>query len=222
MKKILVINTLLLFCSSCIAQSVEFGQLADNYKKEIKLPVDVSELDTTVVVDKALLSRLLWDKQEERAKFYANNGKLVNVTTYGKIPQEPMKWETWNKVNGQVKWFNKTFNTKAYSLGQITLDSNYHVWITRVVGFQSTYIDLYVFDKNGKLKSLVNMYEAEYESSGEPSKIASVYITSIITEEGDIKWEENRFNVHTKREYQLQPDGYFKVVKQESEGEFEL
>ena len=49
-------------------------------------------MSNTVLIEKAVLNRLLLDKQEEKAKFYANNGKLVNVTSYGKIPQEPMKW----------------------------------------------------------------------------------------------------------------------------------
>ena len=58
------------------------------------------------------------------------------------------------------------------------------------------------------------------ESSGEPSKIANVYIMSTITENGTIEWKEDRFNVKTTQ-YQLQSDGYFKVIKQRSEGEFE-
>lgn len=222
MKKILVLNMLFAFCCLCIAQSEEFNKLANSYKEEIKLPIVVTNINNKVLVDKNLLNSLLFDKQEEKAKFYSSSGKLVNVTTYGRIPQEYFEFETWKKENGEVIWFNKSFDTKAYSLGYISLDKNYYVWVTKVVCFQITYIDLYVFDKNGKLKSLVNLYEAEYESSGEPSKIANVYITSAITEDGTIKWEENRFSVKTTREYKLQPDGYFKVMKQESEGEFEL
>lgn len=221
MKKILVLNLLFLLCYSCIGQSEELSQLSDSYKKEIKLPIVVSELENHILVDKTTLNILLYDKQEEKAKFYANNEKLIKVTTYGKIDEKQFEYETWKNVDGEVKWFNKLFDTKAYSLGHITLDKNYHVWVTKVIGFQKTYIDLYVFDKNGKLKSLVNLYEAEYESSGDPSNIARVHISSSITKDGTIKWEENRFNVMTKREYQLQSDGYFKVVKQESEGEYE-
>lgn len=212
---------LLVLCCSCIAQSVELSQLAVNYRNEIKLPTVASELDNRVVVDKALLNGLLFGAPEEKAKFYASNGKLMNVTTYGAIVEKPFEYETWEKINGEVKWFNKSFDTKAYALGHIALDKNYHVWVTEIIGFQKAYIDLYVFDKNGKLKSLVNLYEAEYESSGEPSKIANVYIMSTITENGTIEWKEDRFNVKTTREYQLQSDGYFKVIKQRSEGEFE-
>lgn len=221
MKKFLVLNILFVLCCSCIAQSEEFNQLRDSYKKDIKLPVIASELDTFVMVDKGLFNDLLFDKQVEKAKFYTNNGKLVNVTTYGKIDEKPFQYETWEKVNNDVKWFNKSFDTKVYSLGHISIDKNFQVWINKVVGFQKTYIDLYVFDKNGKLKSLVNLYEAEYESNGEPSKVADVYITSTLTEDGTIIWKEDRFSVKTTREYKLQPDGYFKVVNQESEGEYE-
>jgi hypothetical protein len=221
MKKILVINMLFVFCCSCIAQSKEFRQLEDSYKKEIKLPAVTSEINSAILIDKKLLNNLLVNKQDEKAKFYTINGELFNVTTYGKVDEKPFEYETWKKENGEVKWFNKSFDTKIYALGSIDLNEKYYVWVTKVVGFQKTYIDLYVFDKSEKLKSLVNLYEAEYESNGDPSKIANVYITSTITEDGIIKWEENRFNVKIKREYQLQSDGYFKVVKQESEGEYE-
>ena len=45
MKKILVIDMLFVFCCSCIAQSEEFRQLEDSYKKEIKLPAVTSEIN---------------------------------------------------------------------------------------------------------------------------------------------------------------------------------
>lgn len=220
MKKILILNVLFAFYCSCNAQSEKFYKFTESYKKEIKLPAVASELDNLVVVDNAILNNLLFDKQEDKPKFYSYGGKLVNVTTYGKIPQEPMRWRTWADES-QTRRIEKSFDTKTYALGKIDLNEKYHIWATKVVSFQTTYIDLYVFDKNGKLKSLVNLYEAEYESIGEPSNVANVYITSTITKDGTIKWEENRFNVKTSREYQLQSDGYFKVVKQESEGEYE-
>ena len=128
--------------------------------------------------------------------------------------------ESWTNES-HVKRIEKTFDTKAFSLGQISLDKNFHIWITKVVGFQKTYIDLYVFDKNGILNLWSICMKAEYESNGEPSKVADVHITSTLTEDGTIKWKEDRFSVKTTREYKLQPDGYFKVVKQESEGEYE-
>jgi hypothetical protein len=203
-----------------MAQSDELSKLSDNYKKELKLPLLAAEVNDRIVVNKTLLNSLLIDKQEMRAKFYSSNGKLVYVTTYGKIPQTPLKWETWTDES-HTKRVEKSFDTKAYALGNIAFNKNYHVWITKIVGFQKTYIDMYVFEKNGKLKSLINLYEAEYESNGDTSKIANVYLKSTITGEGTIKWEENRFNVKTTREYKLQPDGYFKVTKQEIEGEYE-
>lgn len=221
MKKILGLNMLLMLYCLCSAQTEEFNQLKASYKKEIKLPVVASEISNPVLINKMLLNRLLFDKQKERAKFYTEDGKLVKVTTYGRIPEEPFKWDAWADKS-QTKRIIKTFETKAYALGSITLDTNYHIWVTKVVGYETTYIDLYVFDNNGNLKSLVNLYEAEYELPGDPSNIASIYITSTITENGTIEWKEERYNVKTTRVYQLQPDGYFKIIKQTSEGEFEL
>ena len=117
-------------------------------------------MDNRVVVDKALLNGLLFGARKKK-QVLSSNGKLINVTTYGAIVEKPFEYETWEKINGEVKWFNKSFDTKAYALGHINFRQNYHVWVTEIIGFQKAYIDLYVFDKNGKLKSLVNLYEAE-------------------------------------------------------------
>jgi hypothetical protein len=220
MKHTLIIVTLFILYFTSFAQSEQHIKLAEKFKNGIKLPAIVSELKPHIEIDKALLNSLLFDNQTNKAKFYAYNGNLFNVTTYGRIPLEPMKWRTWADES-HTKRIERSFDTKTYALGQVPIDENFHVWITKIVGFQKTFIDLYVFNKTGELKSLINLYEVEYESSGEPSEIASVYISSTIAEDGTIFWEENRFSVKTVREYKLQPDGYFKVVKQESEGEYE-
>ncbi len=224
MKRIIVLIILVTLLIPCIAQSEEFHKLNSSYaKNKINLPFSVINITISkpVLLDNALLNVLLFDKQEERAKFYSQSGKLFRVTTYGRIDTDPFEYETWKKENGETKWYTVSFETKAYALGHIDIDQNYHIWITKVIGVQVTYIDLYVFDKDGKLKSLLNLYEEEYESFGKLSQIANIYITSTIMENGTILWKEDRFNVKTTREYKLQPDGYFKIIEQKVEGEFE-
>jgi hypothetical protein len=225
MKKIIVLIVSIALLNPCIAQSEKFNDILNSYaKNKIKRPVDIISIDTenAVLLDKTVLNDLLFDKQEERAKFYTPNRKLFRVTTYGRIDTEPFEYETWKKENGETKWYTASFETKAYALGHIDIDNNYHVWVTKVVGVEVTYIDLYVFDKAGKLKSLLNLYEDDYESLGQPSQVANVYITSTFMEDGTIVWKEDRFNVKTTRKLKLQPDGYFQIIEQTTEGEFDF
>lgn len=212
---------MILFCRIS-AQNIELIEIKKYYETKIEIPI-VSFIDLPVSseVNIHLLNKLILEIQDERAKFYSVNDSLYNVTTYGKIPEKSMKWRSWAD-DTKTKRIEKEFNTKAYSLGFLDLNKNYDVLVTKVIGFEKTYIDLYLFDKNGKLKSLINLFEAKYERNGDPSKFECVLIQSSITKDGIIKLKEDRFNVKTKRDYQLQSDGYFKVISQVSEGEFEL
>ena len=220
-KKLLLGFFVILFCHVS-AQKEELIELEEYYKNEIKIPI-ISFIDQPIngEIKVCLLNKLILEKQNERAKFYSKGDTLYNITTYGKIPEKSMKWRTWADET-KTKRVEKEFQTRAYSLGFLNLDKNYYAFVLKVVGFEKTYIDLYLFDKSGKLMSLINLFEADYVKNGDPSKFANIIIQSSLTEDKIIKWQEDRFNVKTKRDYKLQFDGYFKIINQISEGKFKL
>ena len=222
MKVVLIASYLYIVCSFCTAQPSDFKELVSLYRTELKLPIkSVHSLPVQDTVSKSLLNRVLFDQQPERAKFYSIKDSLYRVTTYGKISEGNFDYKTWKKEGEDVVWYKKTFVPKAYVLGYISINEEYYALITKVVGAEVTYCDLYLLDKQGTLRSLVNLYEAEYEGLGEPDKVSKVYMQSSITADGVINRHEERYNVTTDRKYQLQPDGYFKVINQNIEGEFE-
>ena len=209
------------FSSFCQAQSSEFKEVIKNYAKEITLPVSaIHTLPVRDTVDKALLNKVLFDQQAQRAKFYSIDDSLYKVTTYGKIREKPSRWGTWKDAS-RTERIKREFVAQAYAIGYIPLSESYHALVTKVVGAEVTYVDLYLFDQQGKLLSLVNLYEAEYENLGEVGNIAKVPMQSSITEDGIIQRHEERFSVVADRKYQLQSDGRFKVISQTIEGEYE-
>lgn len=217
----MALGILIMFYCSCKGQSQEFNKFLIFFQREIKLPIElINNLETKDTISKILLNRILFDQQTERAKFYSTDDKLIKATAYGRVPEELFVWNTWEDETSD-KRITKVFDTKVYAIGYIDFNQKYHALLTKVIGFEKTYIDLYLFDRIGKLKSFVSLYEIDYETSGDPSKIKQVLIQSSVNKEGIIMWQEDRFNVKTKREYRLQTDGYFKIINQSSEGEFE-
>ncbi len=204
----------------CEAQNNKLDDLLKSYNTTIESSVSFNNLAPQDTIDKTLLNKVLFDMQTSRAKVYSKEGKLFNVTTYGKVEEEPFVWRTWSDET-KTKRIEKKFFTTVYSLGQLVLDPNFKLIVTKIVGFEKTYIDLYVFNNDGMLTSLINLYEVDYKKNGDPLEVKTTYIQSNISNDGIIRWQEERFNVKTKREYQLQPDGYFKIIEQTSEGQFE-
>ncbi|NJK96448.1 MAG: hypothetical protein HC905_17415 [Bacteroidales bacterium] len=192
------------------------------FEKNVSLPVSsVIDMEVNDTLSKALLNKVLFDQQKERAKFYTLDNRLFRATTYGKVPESLMTWNTWADEKSS-KRITKVFETKAYTIGNIAFNKDYYALLVKIVGFEKTFIDLYLFGINGELKSFVSLYEVVYKFIGDPSETDQVHIYSSINSNGIITWNEERYNVKTKREYQLQPDGYFKIISQTSEGEFEL
>ena len=218
MKKTFLFVFIITFGSFCQAQSSEFKEVIKHYAKEIKLPISaIHTLPIQDTVDRALLNKVLFDQQAQRAKFYSIDDSLYRVTTYGRIDEDSFDW---TDASGAVT-IKRSLTPKAYAIGHIPLAKSYYALVTKVVGVEVTYFDLYLFDKQGKLLSLVNLYESEYENLGEVNNIAKVLMQSSITKDGIIQRHEERFSVIADRKYQLQPDGRFKVISQNIEGEYE-
>ena len=213
--------------STCRAQTLSerkqtFLEVVKHYQ-QVSLPIqDMLSLKKESSIEAPLLNKLLFDLQEGRAQHYVND-TLYRITSYGRISEEPFTYSDSKEEEGQWVDFEVSFPINVYPLGKINLDNNHVGLITRVVGFMTDYIDIYLFEiSTGKLKSMINAFEASYARHGHPQAgYEAVYNTSSITEDKQINWHQERYGVTTDRTFDVSPDGYFRVIYQHSEGEFE-
>ena len=223
MQKFIVGISLLLgaVTSNLMAQNVGFSDFIKQYDK-LEFPIEeVSDLNTDKTIDPVAWNKLVFDNQAQRARFYGTNDSLYRLTTYGRIPDKPFDYRTWlNKE--RTKRGIKYFDIKAHPVGSIDYPGGYIGLLNKVVSFEKTHYDLFIFDQKGKLLSGVNLHERQYKNNGEPAgETEAVYLKSSITKDGSVQWHEERFGVTTDRVYKLMPDGYFKIVEEKTEGEFE-
>ena len=200
------------------------------FKKEIKLPADFtkeiygSREDT---LPKTLYNQIIFSDQEknniqEYAKFYTLDGELIDrVNTYGVLDTTPS--------NAGSYRHKENFETKVYPLGYIKLSEEYDTFVTKVCQIDVIYIDVFVFSKEGNIKSFVSVFEIDplrdcektWEDFVYNYKVDTYFIQSRIQKNHIIKWTEKRFGMTIKTEWQLQKDGYFKVIKLKKEGKNE-
>ncbi len=227
-KQIQAITYLWIIISSFICRGQElrkdtFDEIVRSYG-DLNLPiVDLESLKKQSELDIKILNQLLFDLQKEKAKHYVRGDTLSRITSYGLITDEPFIFSTFRRVNGDAIDFDTVYVTKAYALGGIELDRDHMALVTRVIDFEVDYIDIYLFQKStGILKSLINAFEASFNRNGFPEEgYEAIYNASSITEDKQIKWHQERYGVTTDRIFDVSPDGYFRVIYQKSEGEFE-
>mgnify|MGYP000302161359 CR=1 FL=1 len=98
-----------------------------------------------------------------------------------------------------------------------------------VFGNYLVYIDVFVFSKEGNIKSFVSVFEIEPSRDCEKTwedfvynyKVDTYFIQSRIQKNYIIKRTEKRFGMTIKTELQLQKDGYLKEIKLKKEGKNE-
>jgi hypothetical protein len=223
--ELLVSLAILLSASVCEAQDNKkrlFEEIVDYYP-DIQLPIDdFQTLKSRIVIDAKKLNLILFDLQGQRAMQYLND-TLFQITSYGRIPEKPFEYSTFRRVKGERVRYDTAFVINTYAIGKIEFGYGQVGLITRVIGFMTDYIDIYLFDKStGELKSLINAFEAKYAHDGHPDEgYEAVYNTSSIGTTKQIKWHQVRFGVTTDRVFDLSSDGYFRVIYQKSVGEFE-
>jgi hypothetical protein len=226
-QRLLVIVLCVILTGICQAQTQSEKQqtFLEVYKHypELSLPIkDMLSLKREGTIDAKLLNKLLFDLQDARAKHYVDD-TLYKITSYGRINEEPFEYNTFKRVNGERIRYDTAFPINVYPLGKIDFSNGHVGLVTQVVGFMTDYIDIYLFEEStGKLKSLINAFEAAHVRHGYPEEgYEAIYNTSSITEEKQIKWHQERYSVTTDRVFDVSPDGYFRVIYQKSEGEFE-
>mgnify|MGYP007014606134 CR=1 FL=1 len=200
------------------------------FKKEIKLPADFTKevlVNKEDTLPKYLYNQIIFYDQErnniqEYAKFYTPDGELIDrVDTYGILDT--------TFIDAGCNTHKEKFDGKLYPLGYIKLSEEYDTFVTKVCEVDIIYIDIFVFSKEGNIKSFVSVFEIEPSRDCEKTwedfvynyKVDTYFIQSRIQKNYIIKRTEKRFGMTIKTELQLQKDGYLKEIKLKKEGKNE-
>ena len=172
------------------------------FKKEIKLPADFtkeiygSREDT---LPKTLYNQIIFSDQEknniqEYAKFYTLDGELIDrVDTYGILDTTPSNAGTYRH--------KENFQPKLYPLGYINLSEEYDAFVLKTSHIDLIFIDIFVFSKEGNIKSFVSVFEMEPSREVEKTwedfvynyKVDTYFIQTIKQKNNNNKWTEKRF-----------------------------
>ena len=196
-------------------ETYSFDEFSSFFQKEqIKTPIssdELLEIDLSICrqIDCESYNYIVIKSQKERAKRRTIEGRDFHITRYGFVDCKGVM------RNGSL------FYEKIYALGYLK-NEKYKCLITRIESVMNTFVDLYIFNNEGKLLSFLDLYEDEnYEKKG-IRNIDSVYIRTEITTDGIIHYEENRYGVNVKIDYQLQDDGILKEVAKSIIGQYEV
>ena len=183
-------------------------------KKQIQTPISSDELlkiDPSICrqIDCESYNYIVIKSQKERAKRRTIEGRDFHITRYGFVDCKGVM------RNGSL------FYEKIYVLGYLK-NEKYKCLITRIESVMNTFVDLYIFNNEGKLLSFLDLYEDENYKKNGIRNIDSVYIRTEITTDGIIHYEENRYGANAKIDYQLQDDGILKAVAKSIIGQYEV
>ena len=176
---------------------------------------------------KALYNQIIFSDQErnniqEYGKFYSSDGDLIDWSdTYGVLDTTPS--------NAGSYRHKENFQPKLYPLGYINLSEEYDAFVLKTSHIDLIFIDIFVFNKEGNIKSFVSVFEIDplrdcektWEDFVYNYKVDTFFFQSRIQKNRIIKRTEKRFGMTIKTEWQLQKDGYFKVIKLQKKGKNE-
>ena len=196
-------------------ETYSFDEFSSFFQKEqIKTPIssdELLEIDLSICrqIDCESYNYIVIKSQKKKKKRRTIEGRDFHITRYGFVDCKGVM------RNGSL------FYEKIYVLGYLK-NEKYKCLITRIESVMNTFVDLCIFNNEGKLLSFLDLYEDEnYEKNG-IRNIDSVYIRTEITTDGIIHYEENRYGVNVKIDYQLQDDGILKEVAKSIIGQYEV
>ncbi len=148
--------------------------------------------------------------------------KLYNwvLTHEGKHPQRcNVKGKIFNADYGQL---SERYDT-MYALGYMS-HNEYLIFIARIESlFESeTFIDYYVFSKEGAFLSVLCLYEAEHLHYDGEEERDTIFISTSSHSDRVISYEEKRNNVNVKIKYEMRDDGILKEVAMSTLGLYEV
>lgn len=214
MKNLLFFFVVILQCNSCFPQD-KFKNLADKFKNSA-IPIEnILKLSNNDTLDGKLTNDILIREQQRKPQYLDKAGTLKTIKQYyGLYPEEPFKYG--------YKGEQLNYYSKIISIGKINLDDNFESLIIKVIGFETTFYDLWNFSKDGKALSVVCLFWGMRDAGPRDEKVTFIIVDSKITKEGDIVWHENADGLETFRTYRLNSNGYFQIKKEETKGETEF
>jgi hypothetical protein len=196
--------------------------------KEIKLPiVDLKDLHygENDTLNPFNVNNWYWDSQETIPRtrhgktIYVHipprvwqKGNLIDQSDFSRIPDSPSTMEDHGIL--------KIVKPKVYAVGQLQLNPNYALLITKVEGLEIAYYEIISFTKDGKRLSGVLLFMYHKKSIFED--VPELIITkSSIHKDGLVEWENQDRGLTVKRQYKFRDDGYFEILNEESSGKYE-
>lgn len=149
--------------------------------------------------------------------------KLYNWTMFRNSDGFPKRMTLGNQVFKADYGLLEENDDKIYAIGYWQYN-DYYIFIARIENSieDKTFIDYYVFSKDGMCLYVLCLYEAEHLYYNEKYERDTVYIAATIPSKGIVYYEENRYNVNVKIEYQIQDDGILREVALSTIGLYEV
>lgn len=169
-----------------VQNSYKFDDFAALFlKNEIKTPTSSEDLlkirlSDRPQIDCKMYNWFIYSGQESKAQRCTINGKYFNASD-GLLDEK---------------------RDTIYALGHIQHD-NYLIFISRIIGWERTYIDFYTYSSTGQSLSVLCLYDDE-------TMIDTVYISTQVLTNEKIHYVENRYATNVKIDYELQEDGILK------------
>jgi hypothetical protein len=197
---------------------------ADEFKN-ITLPLEnIGELKTRDTLKGVRTNDILIRNQYKRPNYIDKIAQLQVVKKYyGLYPETPMSYSKIIK-NDEGIFVGKQlyFHNKINPIGRINLNDDYITLLIKVIASETTFYDLWNFDKNGYVLSVVCLFWGMRDNGMEDEQVTFVIVDSMINKEGEIIWHENSDGLETFRTYILNKDGYFQIINEEQKGEMEF
>lgn len=225
-----IVQTISIVASFMFANSVSMAQEQSEkysfyeiaslfHKNQIHSPFNVNDL---LKLDMSSLPQIECHKynwliikgQSDKARRCNIDGKYFKAS-YGLISDDAMSFssDTYN-VKG-------LYTSKIYALGFWKCEK-YNVFLVRVECIRNTFIDMFTFTNDGKVLSMLCLYEDEGGNYCDKVPVDSVFISSDVSSDDIIHYEENRYGVNVKIDYQLQDDGVLKEISKSIIGQYEV
>ncbi|WP_010423619.1 hypothetical protein [Anaerophaga thermohalophila] len=214
MERIIFSLLVLLQFSACSSQS-RFEEFIHDFEI-ISLPIEhMQDITTEDTLGGKLINDIIIRSQKNNPQYVDINGNTKAVKQYyGLYPEEPFEYGHRGK--------RLYFYPKISPIGQLDLNEDYISLIIKVVGFETTFYDLWNFSKDGKALSVICLFWGLRDDGPKSEEVTYTIVDSKITKEGLIKWHENADGLETFRTYKLNEDGYFEIIKEEQKGEYEF
>ena len=201
-------------------ESYSFDDFASLFQKnQINPPFSTDELlkielSARPQIDCDMYNWYIIKGQAEKARRCNIDGRYFDAS-YGKINCEP---EDFSNATLNI---SGSYTNKIYAIGIIN-HQNYKIFVTRIECRRNTFVDLYIFNHSGKFLSMLCLYEDEGVNYSNELPIEEVFISSQVSSDGIIHYEENRYSVNVKIDYQLMNDGVLKEIKESITGQYEV